>query len=262
MNLLDNVSIELPSWAFGNSGTRFKVFGTPPAPAHRRGEDRRRGDGAPLHRDGADGRPAHPVGPGRRLHRPRCTRHRARRDAGDGQLQHLPRRRLQVRQPDPRGQDGPAEGDRPSPGLHRDHEPDRVSGPEDLAGRRHQLSRPGRHPRRQDRLAESLAAIYQHIGEDQRMVLEYKFFEPAMYMTDVPDWGHLVCSGVGSRRAREGLPRHRSSRARHQHRVHRRSVAPAREAGFVRLQLALLRRRRPHCRGRPIRSSCSASCSR
>ncbi len=42
---------------------------------------------------------------------------------------------------------------------------------------------------RQDRLAESLATIYQHIGEGQRMVLEYKFFEPAMYMTDVPDWG-------------------------------------------------------------------------
>lgn len=42
---------------------------------------------------------------------------------------------------------------------------------------------------RQDRLAESLAAIYQHIGENQRLVLEYKFFEPAMYATDVPDWG-------------------------------------------------------------------------
>ena len=27
--LLDNLAIELPSWAFGNSGTRFKVFGSP-----------------------------------------------------------------------------------------------------------------------------------------------------------------------------------------------------------------------------------------
>ena len=42
---------------------------------------------------------------------------------------------------------------------------------------------------RQERLADSLATIYQHVGPDQRMVLEYKFFEPAMYMTDVPDWG-------------------------------------------------------------------------
>ena len=31
-SLLDNLAIELPSWAFGNSGTRFKVFGTPGTP--------------------------------------------------------------------------------------------------------------------------------------------------------------------------------------------------------------------------------------
>lgn len=42
---------------------------------------------------------------------------------------------------------------------------------------------------RQDRLAESLATIYDRIGDDQRLVLEYKFFEPAFYHTDVPDWG-------------------------------------------------------------------------
>ena len=30
--ILDNLEIELPSWAFGNSGTRFKVFGTPGTP--------------------------------------------------------------------------------------------------------------------------------------------------------------------------------------------------------------------------------------
>ena len=42
---------------------------------------------------------------------------------------------------------------------------------------------------RQDRLAESLQEIYAGLGEDQRLVLEYKFFEPAFYHTDVPDWG-------------------------------------------------------------------------
>ncbi len=42
---------------------------------------------------------------------------------------------------------------------------------------------------RQDRLAESLAEIYARLGDDQRLVLEYKFFEPAFYHTDVPDWG-------------------------------------------------------------------------
>ena len=45
---------------------------------------------------------------------------------------------------------------------------------------------------RQDRLAESLATIYERLlslGGRQRLVLEYKFFEPAFYHTDVPDWG-------------------------------------------------------------------------
>ncbi|ELP63755.1 L-rhamnose isomerase [Streptomyces turgidiscabies] len=42
---------------------------------------------------------------------------------------------------------------------------------------------------RQDRLSEALAAVYERLGDDQRMLLEYKFFEPAFYTTDVPDWG-------------------------------------------------------------------------
>ncbi|MEV0846665.1 L-rhamnose isomerase [Streptomyces sp. NPDC049954] len=42
---------------------------------------------------------------------------------------------------------------------------------------------------RQERLAEALSEIYGRLGDDQRLLLEYKFFEPAFYMTDVPDWG-------------------------------------------------------------------------
>lgn len=42
---------------------------------------------------------------------------------------------------------------------------------------------------RQDRLAEGLAAVYDALGADQRMLVEYKFFEPAFYATDIPDWG-------------------------------------------------------------------------
>jgi L-rhamnose isomerase / sugar isomerase len=54
---------------------------------------------------------------------------------------------------------------------------------------------------RQDRLAESLAEIYERIGPDQRLVLEYKFFEPAFYHTDVPDWGtsYAHCAALGER---------------------------------------------------------------
>ncbi|MFF1674737.1 L-rhamnose isomerase [Streptomyces sp. NPDC058256] len=42
---------------------------------------------------------------------------------------------------------------------------------------------------RQDRLAEGLAKVYERIGDEQRLLLEYKLFEPAFYTTDVPDWG-------------------------------------------------------------------------
>ena len=54
---------------------------------------------------------------------------------------------------------------------------------------------------RQDRLAESLAVIYAELSREQRLVLEYKFFEPAFYHTDVPDWGtsYLQCAALGDR---------------------------------------------------------------
>ncbi|MEV4563189.1 L-rhamnose isomerase [Nonomuraea sp. NPDC049419] len=42
---------------------------------------------------------------------------------------------------------------------------------------------------RQDRLADSLAEVYDRLGDGQRFLLEYKLFEPAFYATDVPDWG-------------------------------------------------------------------------
>ncbi|MFE5914603.1 L-rhamnose isomerase [Streptomyces wedmorensis] len=54
---------------------------------------------------------------------------------------------------------------------------------------------------RQERLAESLAEVYARLGDDQRMLLEYKFFEPAFYTTDVPDWGtaYAHCLKLGPR---------------------------------------------------------------
>ena len=54
---------------------------------------------------------------------------------------------------------------------------------------------------RQERLAEALATIYARLDETQRLVLEYKFFEPAFYHMDVPDWGtsYVHCSSLGSR---------------------------------------------------------------
>ena len=95
---------------------------------------------------------------------------------------------------------------------------------------------------RQERLAEGLAQIYAGLGPDQRIVLEYKFFEPSFYTTDVPDWGTslLHCLALGPKAF--GVPRHRPPRPGHQHRVHRRPAAAPEPARLVRLQLALLRR--------------------
>ena len=52
---------------------------------------------------------------------------------------------------------------------------------------------------RQDRLAGALAEVYARLGDGQRMLLEYKLFEPSFYSTDVPDWGTslLHCQALG-----------------------------------------------------------------
>jgi L-rhamnose isomerase / sugar isomerase len=54
---------------------------------------------------------------------------------------------------------------------------------------------------RQERLAAALAETYERLGAEQRLLLEYKLFEPAFYMTDVPDWGtaYLHCVALGER---------------------------------------------------------------
>jgi L-rhamnose isomerase/sugar isomerase len=54
---------------------------------------------------------------------------------------------------------------------------------------------------RQDRLAEGLQEVYARLGTHQRLILEYKLFEPAFYHTDVPDWGtsFLHCVQLGER---------------------------------------------------------------
>jgi L-rhamnose isomerase / sugar isomerase len=42
---------------------------------------------------------------------------------------------------------------------------------------------------RRGRLIDSLQQVYAALPEGMRLLIEYKFFEPAFYHTDVPDWG-------------------------------------------------------------------------
>ncbi|HEY53683.1 MAG TPA: L-rhamnose isomerase [Caldilineae bacterium] len=50
------------------------------------------------------------------------------------------------------------------------------AGQDSLRGRKHRFER-------------HLRTVYHHLPPGSRMLLEYKFFEPAFYSTDLPDWG-------------------------------------------------------------------------
>ena len=53
--------------------------------------------------------------------------------------------------------------------------------------------------RRKSYLKESLADVYQALPSGALMLLEYKFFEPAFYHTDIADWGtsFALCLALG-----------------------------------------------------------------
>jgi L-rhamnose isomerase/sugar isomerase len=52
---------------------------------------------------------------------------------------------------------------------------------------------------RYERLTAGLAELYRLLPAGMRLLVEYKFFEPAFYSTDLPDWGTaaLVCRRLG-----------------------------------------------------------------
>jgi L-rhamnose isomerase / sugar isomerase len=54
---------------------------------------------------------------------------------------------------------------------------------------------------RRRRLIDSLREVYAALPQGGRLLLEYKFYEPAFYHTDVQDWGQAlsVCRQVGER---------------------------------------------------------------
>jgi L-rhamnose isomerase/sugar isomerase len=52
---------------------------------------------------------------------------------------------------------------------------------------------------RKHRMQDSLAEVYRALPAGMRMLIEYKFFEPAFYHTDLQDWGSalLMCHKLG-----------------------------------------------------------------
>jgi L-rhamnose isomerase/sugar isomerase len=194
-------TIELPSWAFGNSGTRFKVFATPGTP---RDPFEKLEDAAQVHRytgvtprvslhipwdkvDDYAALAAHARGLGVALGVINCNLFQD-DDYKFGSLTHADARV------------------RAKAVAHHAECVDimRATGSKELKlwlpdG----LNYPGQGDlrARQDWLAESLAAIYALLDEDMTLLIEYKFFEPAFYATDIPDWGTalLHCLDLGPR---------------------------------------------------------------
>ena len=191
--------IELPSWAFGNTGTRFKVFAQPGVP---RTPQEKIDDAAQVHTFTG-------VAPTVAIHIPwdkvddyaALSQHAAAAGVAIGAVnanvfQDDDYKLGSVANPDPRVRRKAvaqllecvdvmdATGSRDLKLWFADGT--NYPGQDDITAR-------------QDRLAEALAQVYARLSPQQRMLLEYKLFEPSFYSTDVPDWGTslLHCLALG-----------------------------------------------------------------
>jgi L-rhamnose isomerase / sugar isomerase len=202
-NALRDQRIELPSWAFGNTGTRFKVFAQPGVP---RTPQEKVLDAAQVHQYTG-------VAPSVAVHIPwdkvddyaTLASHAAEAGVRIGTVnsnvfQDDDYKLGSIANPDPRIRAKAlahllecvdimdATGSRDLKLWFADGT--NYPGQDDIRAR-------------QDRLAEGLAAVYARLGPQQRMLLEYKLFEPSFYTTDVPDWGTslLHCTALGPKAA-------------------------------------------------------------
>ena len=188
-SLLAEQAIELPSWAFGNSGTRFKVFSTPGTP---RTPEEKIADAAQVNKHTG-------LSPTVALHIPwdKVDNYAA---LGAFAIDHgvtLGTINSNTFQDDDYKFGSLTHSDPVIRQKAIDHHFECIdimnaTGSRDLKiWLADGTNYPGQQNlrARQDRLADSLATIYARIGDSQRLVLEYKFFEPAFYHTDVPDWG-------------------------------------------------------------------------
>ncbi len=198
---LEQLGIEVPSWAYGNSGTRFKVFATPGTP---RTVEEKISDAAKVNEltglapavalhipwdrvddFGALGRFAESKGI--RLGTVNSNTFQD-EDYKFGSLTH-------------------SDANVRSKAIDHMYECIDVMGVTGSRDLKIWLADGTNYPgqgdlrSRQDWLQESLRTVYDRLGENQRMVLEYKFFEPAFYHTDVPDWGtsYAHCLQLGEK---------------------------------------------------------------
>ncbi|ARJ06777.1 L-rhamnose isomerase [Cnuibacter physcomitrellae] len=186
---LTRQAIELPSWAFGNSGTRFKVFGTPGTP---RTPEEKIADAAQVNRYTG-------LAPTVALHIPwdKVDDYAALRRFAEDLGVTFGTVNSNTFQDDAYKFGSLTSTDASVRQKAIDHHLECIEIMHQTGSRDLKIwladgtNYPGQGDirTRQDLLAESLQTIYAALGEEQRLVLEYKFFEPAFYHTDVPDWG-------------------------------------------------------------------------
>lgn len=188
-SVISRLKIEVPSWAYGNSGTRFKVFGQPGVP---RDPFEKIADAAQVNKYTG-------TTPTVALHIPwdkvedyaKLAAHAEQLGVRLGTInsntfQDDDYKLGSVCNPDSKIRDKAVAH------LHECIEIMNITGSQDLKlwfadGTNY----PGQDNirKRQERLSESLQKTYAKLGDTQRLLLEYKFFEPSFYTTDVPDWG-------------------------------------------------------------------------
>lgn len=181
--------IELPSWAFGNSGTRFRVFGTPGTP---RDPFEKISDAAQVHKYTG-------LAPQVALHIPWDEVDSftdLRKHAEDNNIR-LGTINSNTFQEDTYKFGSLTHHDDAVRQKAIDHHLRCIEVMGETGSRDLKIwladgsNYPGQNDMRgrQDRLFDSLTKIYAQMSQDQRLVLEYKLYEPAFYHTDVPDWG-------------------------------------------------------------------------
>jgi L-rhamnose isomerase/sugar isomerase len=193
--------VETPSWAFGNSGTRFAVFAQPGAP---RDPFEKLEDAAEVHRLTG-------IAPSVALHIPwdkvenlNALRDRAgelglRLGAINPNLFQEPEYRLgSLCNPDAGVRARAVAHVRECVEIAEQLGSDAISlwladgtnypGQDSLRARRR-------------RLLDGLHEVYGALGDQMELLVEYKLYEPAFYATDLADWGSalLVCHELGDR---------------------------------------------------------------
>jgi L-rhamnose isomerase/sugar isomerase len=198
---LTTLAIEVPSWAYGNSGTRFKVFGSPGTP---RTPEEKVADAAEVHRVTG-------LAPSVALHIPwdRVDDYTVLRKHAEDLGVRLGTINSNTFQDDDYKLGSLCHADAKVRRKAVDHNLECIEVMNQTGSRDLKIwladgsNYPGQADllSRQDWLAQGLAEIYAQLSGEQRLVLEYKLFEPAFYHTDVPDWGtaYVHCAALGER---------------------------------------------------------------